>query len=41
VDARGLQNHGGIRMDLDHAPAAAPGWNTAALGGVADTVKLK
>jgi NADH-quinone oxidoreductase subunit M len=30
-----------IAMDLDHAPAAAPGLNATALAGLADSVKLK
>jgi NADH-quinone oxidoreductase subunit M len=30
-----------MKMNMDHAPAAVPGLNTAAYGGAADTVKLK
>jgi len=42
VDAGGLRkDHGGIPMEMDHAPATTPGWTSAALSGLEDTVKSK
>jgi NADH-quinone oxidoreductase subunit M len=40
-NAGGLPNHGTSNMDLDPAPVAAPGLNTAAYSSVAHSVKLK
>ncbi len=40
-NAGGSSIHGTSSTDMDHAPAAAPGLNTAAYGSVADSVKLK
>ncbi len=44
-NAGGAPSHDGAsiinKMNMDHAPAAVPGLNTAALGGAADTVKSK
>jgi NADH-quinone oxidoreductase subunit M len=40
-NAGGARTHGTSGVDLDHAPVTAPGLNTAAYGGVADSVKLK
>src|SRR6202162_115975 len=40
-NAGGARTHGASSMDLDHAPVTAPGLNTAAYGGVADSVNLK
>jgi len=40
-NAGGARIHEGNSLELDHAPVAASGVNTAAYSGVADSVKLK
>jgi hypothetical protein len=40
-NARGTRTNGSVNTDFDHAPMTAPGLNTAAYAGAADSVKLK